>query len=439
MKEENEDVALLEKVKTEVSKVVESRMKEKGLTKEQIESVVTEKMKAYEDMDPTKLKQMVEDFEAMKAEHGRLKNDFRKGAAQATTLKEAIEAQITGDIDRWKKDAENIIRMKSGAVRLFTTNPEVDKSVGTITTGNVSTDTGGNAILDLLNSDEVKSLNLRDPFIEQFATVTRTSKAVFTYADFKPKEGDVAFVAQGDSKAQLDLAVVVKHETPKKAAGYEILTTEAVQDIPRMESEARTLLLKKYLLKRQWGILFGDGNNDDPVGVTEIAQGYNPAIAGVQNAAANNLRDAIVGAAVQIYNTVNYADESQYMPNVAFVNPTDLANLKLMRNSTNGLYMFPDIPLTQNDANIGGFPIIAKSEIPVGKLLIGDFSYLRIVNYIDYAVSIGWINDQFIKNLFTMVGEGRFYSFVKDLDKKAFVYDDISAILAGIVSGGSGS
>src|SRR5690606_34506198 len=127
-----------------------------------------------------------------------------------------------------------------------------------------------------------------------------------------------------------------------------------------------------------------------------------------------------------------------YMPNVAFVNPADLAGLKLMR--TDHGYLFPEIAVTANSANIGGFPIVGKSEIPVGKLLIGDFTQLNIINYIDYTVSLGWINDQFIKNLFTMVGEGRFFSFVRTLDQRAFIYDDIANILQGIRNGGgSGS
>lgn len=34
---------------------------------------------------------------------------------------------------------------------------------------------------------------------------------------------------------------------------------------------------------------------------------------------------------------------------------------------------------------------------------MGDFMKLNIVDYVRYSVRIGWINDQFIKNLFTML------------------------------------
>src|SRR5690606_25810488 len=120
-----------------------------------------------EDMDPTKLKNLFEDFEAIKEEHSKIKNDLRKGGEGRMTLKEAIAEQFA-DEQKWKEVAD-LVRRKAGAVELFTT-----KAVGNVTTGSVSTDTSGNALLDLITAEELRSLNLRDPFIEQFATVTRT-------------------------------------------------------------------------------------------------------------------------------------------------------------------------------------------------------------------------------------------------------------------------
>ena len=55
-------------------------------------------------------------------------------------------------------------------------------------------------------------------------------------------------------------------------------------------------------------------------------------------------------------------------------------------------------------------------------------SKYNVTNYIGYTVRIGWINDQFITNKFTMVGESRFHAFVKKLDEAAFIYDDIATI-----------
>lgn len=307
---------------------------------------------------------------------------------------------------------------------------DVTKAVGTITTGNVTTDTSGNALLDMLNADELMDIRLNTPFIEDFANVSSTSKPVFTYVDYIPGEGDVDFIAQGGEKPQLDLDIQVRTESPVKAAGYEILTEESMTDIPRLESNARNILLKKYILKRQNGILFGDGLGANPTGVTKIAALFNPASWIGPKVKNPNMHDAIIAAANQIYTTVSYTDDVEYYPNVCFVNPGDFAALRLSKDNT-GQYIFPSFTL-YNDKTIDGIRIVAKNKIPAGKILIGDFMKLNIIDYVAYSVRIGWINDQFIKNLFTMLGEGRFFTFVKQLDQRAFIYDDIANILTGI-------
>jgi HK97 family phage major capsid protein len=414
---EQEIKALLDKVKNQTEEV----MTAKGVKKEDITKAIDEKMKAYEGLNVDALKNIVEDFETMKQEHLKLKNDLSK---RNTRTKKTLKGEIQKSFRKEEtiKELERVARQKSGMVELFST-----KEVGPVLTTGVTTDTGGNALLDLINADDLKGLNLRDPFVEQFATVTRSSKPVYTYADYIPKEGSVTFKGEGGTKTQLDLKVEVKTVTPKKAAGYMIHSTEVIQDVPRMESESRTLLLKKYLLKRQNGILFGDGNNDTPVGVTGVAKAFNPT-SWTGDATLDNLHDKIIAAANQIYMADNYDDEVQNFPNVAFVNPADFADLRVTKAQDSGIYLFPAFTLF-NERAIDGIAVVPKKEIPSGKLLIGDFTKLNIVNYIDYTVSMGWINDQFIKNLFTMVGEGRFYTIVRELDEIAFIYDDLSNIV----------
>lgn len=308
-------------------------------------------------------------------------------------------------------------------------NVDVIKAVGSVTTGSVTTDTGGNALLDMINADEINTMRLRNQFIEDFCTVTRTSKPVFTYVDYVPKEGSVSFVGEGGKKTQIDLKAEVRTLTPKKAAGWTSLTEEAITDVPRMESEARVNIFKKYLLRRQNGILFGDGQNNTPVGITQIAAAFNAATWTGDKKVAPNLYDAIVAAKNQIELAANYADDVDYYPNVAFINPADYNALLIKQDDKT--YTFNNVNGSKL-MNVDGIAIVPKKEIPAGKILIGDFTKLEIINYIDYAVKIGWINDDFIKNQFVMLGEGRFYVLVRELDKLAFIYDDIATIQTGI-------
>lgn len=377
---------------------------------------LSEKLKALGITDDT-IKNISESIN----EHARLIEKGKSSSAPGSSLREIVDKAFTQEALTDKIKA--IYDSRHGSIDIL-------KAVGTITTGNVTTTSGGDAILDMLNADDIAGIRLNTPFIEEYANVSRTSKAVYTYVDYIPGEGDVTFLAEGGTKAQLDLDVEVRTETPVKAAGYSILTEESVTDIPRMQSESRGLLFKKYLLKRQDGILFGDGLNSNPLGVTSIAMAFNPATWTAAGIAKPNLQDVIIALANQIYTTTSYTDDVEYYPNVVYVNPADFAALRVARDD-NGQYLFPSFTLYNNQV-IDGIKVIAKNKIPKGKILMGDFSKLNIVNYIDYSVRVGWVNDQFIKNLFTILGEGRFYSFVRHLDQRAFVYDNISTVVAAI-------
>lgn len=435
------------KAEREILTALKERITIEGLpenaSKEEINAVVTkavaEAIKGFKELDVEKLSALLDKDKGVIAVLQKQGTDITQlrltqGGGDKASWKNNIRKAI--EENSQSEEMKRAVRSKSGAAYLFGSDEYEEKAVGNITTGSVATDTGGNAILDLINADDLKTMNLQQPFIEQFATVTRTSKPVYTYADYIPKEGDVAFLAESAAKSQLDLKLQVRTVSPKKAAGYEVMSTEAIQDIPRLQSEATMHVLKKYLLKRQNGILFGDGLNDTPLGVTAQASAFDytkvdPNADPANKVSDPNLYDCIIAAATQIFNSFNYTDENEYYPNVAFMNPTDLYALKLKKNEF-GMYLFPQFQMNQGNNEIDNLKLVAKRQIPAGKLLIGDFTMLRIINYIDYSVKMGWINDQFIKNLFTMVGEGRFYTVIRNLDKLAFIYDDISDIRQSI-------
>lgn len=404
-------------------------------------------------------------LEHVKSEVGKAQDKFSKDYISATKMDELIEGAINkylqnsnADIEKLNKALEQqglILRGMQGGegkdktiASIFKSafgdaniandlknayksnqSVEVIKAVGSLTTGSVTTDTGGNALLDMLNADEINSLRLRDQFIENYCTITRTSKPIYTYVDYVPKEGSVSFIGEAGSKTQIDLKAEVRTLTPKKAAGWSRLTEEAVTDVPRLESEARTNILKRYILRRQNGILFGTGLNDQPTGITVLAPVWNAASWTGAKKTTPNLYDAVIAAKNQIELAANWSDDEDYYPNVAFLNPADYNALLIKQDDKN--YIFGNV---NGIVNIAGINIVPKKEIPAGKLLIGDFTKLQIINYIDYTVRIGWVNDDFIKNQFVMLGEGRFFVLLREYDKLAFVYDDISDIIAGITA-----
>jgi hypothetical protein len=274
------------------------------------------------------------------------------------------------------------------------------------------------------------NVNYRGTIVDGLVNLFPTNQRVYAYTETTPKDGDFAFVAEGTLKPQTDFKVETRYAEPCKVAGYEILTEEAVDDIPNLQSIAMNFLRAKHDLKRQNGILFGSGVSPECTGATVYGRTF---VAGAMaNAVSSpNFMDVVNACITDIYTTHNYQDEMPYMANIVMINPVDFYLQLVSAKDANGLPLYPSASLF-NRVTMGGVTIIPFEDIPAGKIFVADMTKYNVTNYIGYTVRIGWINDQFITNKFTMVGESRFHAFVKKLDEQAFIYDDIATISAAI-------
>ena len=323
-------------------------------------------------------------------------------------------------------NAEKIKEMKSAGHGLIEMTVKVPED---ITTGS-ATNPDGIPELAGVQMAAPTNVNLRSSIVDPLCNSFNTNQAVYAYTESVPKDGDFAFVAEGTPKAQVDFKIETRYASPVKVAGYEILTSESVQDIPNLQSIATNFLRAKHDLKRQNGILFGDGIGENPTGATVYGRTF--VAGGMANCVSDtNFMDVVNACITDIYTTQNYQDEMPYMANLVMINPIDFFCQLVSAKDGNGLPLYPSASLF-NRVTIGGVTIVPFQDIPVGKIFVADMSKYNVTNYVGYSVRIGWINDQFITNKFTMVGESRFHAFVKKLDEQAFIYDDIATIKTAI-------
>ena len=266
--------------------------------------------------------------------------------------------------------------------------------------------------------------------IENFVSVLPTSQPVYAYTEVVPKDGNYEFVAEGNKKPQIDLKVSTEFAKPKKIAAWMHLTEESVYDIKGLEGVAKDYLKKKHDLFKNKAILFGDGAGENPKGATKYGRAF---VAGPMSIKVTkpNFMDVVNAAVTDIATTHNYEDETPYMANLVLVNPVDFYLELVAAKDNEGRPLYPTASLF-NTVVIGGMVIKSDESIPQGKIFVGDLSKYNITDYLSYTVRIGWINDDFIKNQFVILGESRFHAFVKKLDEKAFIYDDIATIKTAI-------
>lgn len=348
---------------------------------------------------------------------------------QGTALQDFIESQEKLVIQSYgdqfkafvvenKTQLESIVKNKAGVIEF------VPKAVGDISTGN-----GGDGIIvpPANMNTQAGGFNFRndDPLVA-LATVTNTNSASYAYTEYVPKDGDYTFVAEGATKPQIDFAWQNRYAEPLKIAAHEVLTEEVITDIPRLESTAREYLAKKHNLFKANAVYFGAGTAGIAKGATKYGRVFSSTgMAGL--VAAPNFMDVANACVTDIYRTHNYTDESPYMANIVLINPIDFFLELVAAKDGNGLPLYPQAGLF-NQVTIGGLTIKPWEKIPSGKIFVADMSKYNVANYIPFSIRIGWINDQFITNMFTMVGESRFFTYVKKLDEQAFIYDDIATI-----------
>lgn len=360
-----------------------------------------------------------------------LKNSKKEVEDLAAKVLE-IETKGGEDAESFEVQLKNALIANHEAIKnAYKSNGVVEiqlKAVADVTTGS-GTNISAPAITGSQQAP-LSNVNLREIGVLPLTTNLNTNLAAYPYTEAKPKEGDFSFVAEGGIKPQIDLSWETRYANPVKAAAWIRLTEEAVQDVAGLESVARDFLLKKHNLKKSKGILFGDGISPNPKGATVYGRAFS---AGALALAVEkpNFMDVVNACITDIATTHNYEDEMPYMANLVMVHPNDFFIHLVSAKTLDGVPLYPTASLF-NQVNIGGVTIIPDESITTGKIFVADMSKYNTTNYIGYNVRIGWVNDDFIKNQFVILGESRFHAFVKKLDEQAFIYDTIATVKAAI-------
>jgi len=252
----------------------------------------------------------------------------------------------------------------------------------------------------------------------------RTRLPAFPWINKKNKQGNAEFIGEGVLKPLASFELISEISTPKKVAERMKASTELLYDVDGMETLIVNELQYEVDMASNAAVLTGVASSTSPAGVTTIAAPYT--LVGVETTNPNDA-DAVRAAIAQL-KVLNFDRDI-----VAFVNPVDAANMDLTKANDSGVYMLP--PFTTSDGRvIAGVPVIEDNNIAAGYLLIGDMSKYQIMMYQDFFVAWGWENDDFSKNLVTVIGERRFHQWSSSNWAGAFIYDTFANIKTAILA-----
>ncbi len=365
---------------TEVDRLIAKAMEGKGLTPEQEKSIMD---------TAASVRQIAIDVDKIKA-HG------------VETSEETLEDTLKAAKDELLSIKRNGTGMKS-----FVLN--ANKAAGihtTATTGSTRaiTDSVSDFTSQRIPGGAMNLIMRPKPFILDFVNVGQTDSAVLIWWDEVAKEGDFAVTAEGVLKPMVQYRFERKSADYKKGAGYSVMTDEFDRDFPGL------VTLIKRLMQQDCRLKIGD------IVLTDLLAAVSTFTYTGLNASIDNADNYAAIAAVIAQKQSFYFDG----PNVLFLNQADAVKMRFTKAS-DGTYIMPP-------ADWGVDAIIIDPRITAGTFVVGDLSMFNVDFYGPVIVKIGYVNDDLIKNQYTVVVEQFFYDYISTNKKPAIVKGTFSTI-----------
>lgn len=242
----------------------------------------------------------------------------------------------------------------------------------------------------------------------------QTDSVDFTYV--KSFTNNAGMVAETVKKPQSELEFDNETIPTRVAAHWIKVSKQALSDNTFLQGQIDNRLRRGLAEKVEQQILLGDGTGQNLSGLIANSTAFvDTYVAQIEKA---NKLDVIRLAMLQ-------AVLAGYQPNAAILNPIDSTLIGLTKDEAGGY-------LIQNPANgvgnmtMWGLPVVDSTSMSVGDFLVGDLTQAELYNRWAASVAIGYENDDFTKNLVTILGEERLALGV--YDATALVRGDFSSL-----------
>lgn len=257
----------------------------------------------------------------------------------------------------------------------------------------------------------------------EISNVGATSSKYVTYIQ-QTTASTTAFVAEAGTKANGQVSYQEVSVEVKKVAGFIKVSKEMLSDLAFVRSEINNDLMESVAQNIDTQLLNGTGVGANLNGVLASATAWS---AGSFAGTITNptIIDVLRVAKAQV-------EGNDFLPTHIVLNPADVAKIELSKTTT-GEYTYPNF--TEGMApnmQLSGLVVVPSTNIAVGTFLVGDFTKFNVRMREGMNIQVGYENDDFARNMVSILCEARLCSFVKANDVEAFVKGDIATAIASL-------
>ncbi len=405
----------------------EAFLQTKGITKEQFADKSAEEMAGlyneFNSKQSEELKSLV-DNKADKADIEKAMQELRDSEMeQMKSLNEAIKemglaikASTEGAKVQRAETLKDALAKKMDVLEAIKggSNDKLDLVVKVAGTMLESTNiSGGNVPVEQrlpgLNTINSRRIRLMDIVNNGVATSN-----IISWVYQANKDGAAGGTVEGAAKNQIDFDLVVASQPVVKRTAFIKVSTEMLTDIDFIQSEINNELMRELMKDVELTAYSGNGTAPNMNGVFTTATaftgvGFTGAGGGI---VAPNIADVLVVA-------MNQIEVAEGMTNYILMHPTDVNRLLVLKDTTNEY--LGRLVMANGQMMLDGVPIVKTTLVTSGTYLVGDFTKATLYTKENINIQIGLNNDDFVKNLRTILAEYRGCMVVKNTDRVCFV------------------
>ncbi|MGV0878059.1 phage major capsid protein [Martelella sp. FLE1502] len=233
------------------------------------------------------------------------------------------------------------------------------------------------------------------------------------YVQEKGFNNNAAPVAEGAAKPSSDIQLNLITTSAKVIAHWMKASKQALSDISQLRSLIDNRLLYGLSFVEEQQLLNGDGTGQNLNGIIPQATAYAaPTGAPAAGTSLDVLRIAMLQAVLAEYPATGHV-----------LNPIDWTGIEMLKDA-DGRYIIGN-PQGTATPTLWNLPVVSTQAQQQGKFLTGAFRLgAQLFDRWDARIEVGYVNDDFTKNLVTILGEERLALAV--YRPEAFIYGDIA-------------
>lgn len=269
----------------------------------------------------------------------------------------------------------------------------------------------GQPARDGINALPKQRLTIRD-----LLNVVSISTGSVEYVQQDARPTGAGVVAEGALKPESEMGFSLKSTSSKVIAHWIKASRQVLEDLPQLSDLIDNEMRYGLALAEEMQVLGGDGTGQNLSGLVTNATAFLDPLGLLLPTMLDILGAAILQSALADYPATGIV-----------MHPADWARMRLMKNA-DGEYILGD-PAAAVEPRLFGLPVVATKAMDVDTFLVGDFgAAATLYDRWQPRVEAGYVNDDFTRNMVTILAEERLALAVKN--PTALTYGTFAAAIA---------